>query len=330
VTTSKSRQIKIFTPTGKVVTLEVTTETSTCWVRDKLREYENIKHWHMNLIWKGDVLVADKDLSKVLLETTTGAAVLHLIGGTQIFVTGPGPRNFVLNVEDDDTIFDVARQVQAILGGSGYLLTKFGGYLDAKKTVAYYQLKSYDWLGCEEYDPIPAWIPIPSICSASSAIGGTLAGTRVEECASADGDEQRDDEQIKIHTPTGNNFMVFATETRKENDHRSKNVIWKVHMTTGPPHTEPLDDTAGTLMMQMMNGIDKDMLGVRTLMIIVKADDTIQDVIKQIQAMLGGGLDYLLTHCEKLLSETTTVADCHIKPYDVLVFTECLITEAYW
>jgi hypothetical protein len=65
-------------------------------------------------------------------------------------------------------------------------------------------------------------------------------------------------------------------------------------------------------------------------MIIVKADDTIQDVIKQIQAMLGGGLDYLLTHSEKLLRETTTVADCHIKRHDVLVFTECLIPEAYW
>jgi hypothetical protein len=101
-------------------------------------------------------------------------------------------------------------------------------------------------------------------------------------------------------------------------------------MTTGPPHTEPLETTTGTVMMQMMNDIGKDMLGVRTLILVVKADDTIQDVIKQIQAMLGGGLDYLLTHCEKLLSETTTVADCQIKSYDVLVFTECLITDSYW
>jgi hypothetical protein len=178
VTTSKSRQINIFTPTGKVVTLEVTTETSTRWVRDKLYESENIKPWHMSLIWKGDVLGRDQDLSKVLLETTTGAAVLHLIGGTQIFVTGPGPRKFVLNVKDDDTMGDVARQVQAILGGSGYLLETNGSYLDSKKTVAYYQLKSYDLLDFEEYDPTPAWIP--SIFSASSAIGGTLAGTRVE------------------------------------------------------------------------------------------------------------------------------------------------------
>jgi hypothetical protein len=82
--------------------------------------------------------------------------------------------------------------------------------------------------------------------------------------------------------------------------------------------------------MQMMNVIDKDMLGVRTLILIVKADDTIQDVIKQIQAMLGHGLDYLLTHCEKSLNETSTLADCQIKSCDVLVFTECLITDTYW
>ena len=40
VTTSKSRQIKIFTPTGKVVTLEVTEETRTRGVRDELVKYE--------------------------------------------------------------------------------------------------------------------------------------------------------------------------------------------------------------------------------------------------------------------------------------------------
>jgi hypothetical protein len=327
VATSKSRKIKIVTPTGTEVILEVTAETGARWVRYELSKSVNIKPWNMSLIWKGDVLDWDDDLSKVILETTTGAAVLHLIGGTQIFVTGPrGPRTFVIYVEDDDTMGDVARQVQAILGGSGYLLKQFERYLDVEKTVAHYKLKSYDLLVCEDYyDPSPAWIP--SICSASSAIGRTLAGTRVEECGSADGDEQRDDEQIKIHTPTGNNFMVFATETRKENDHRSKKLIWKVHE-TGPPHTEPLDDMAGTL--AMMNVIDKDMLGVRTLILIVKADDTIQDVIKQIQAMLSHGLDYLLTHCEKSLNEASTLADCQIKSCDVLVFTECLITDTYW
>jgi hypothetical protein len=206
VTTSKSRQIKIVTPTCTEVNLEVTEETSTRWVRNELCKSVNIKPWNMSLIWKGDVLDCDGDLSKVLRETTTGAAVLHLIGGTQIFITGPrGPREFVLNVDDDDTMGDVARQVQAILGGSEYLLKQFGRYLDVEQTVAHYQLKSYDQLVCEEYETItcrhPAWLP--SICSASSAIGGTLVGTGVEQCASADGDEQKVAKQIKSYTPTG-------------------------------------------------------------------------------------------------------------------------------
>jgi hypothetical protein len=115
-----------------------------------------------------------------------------------------------------------------------------------------------------------------------------------------------------------------------ENDHRSKELIWKPNVTTGPTYIEPIDTTMGTVMMQMMNVIDKDMLGVRTLILIVKADDTIQDVIKQIQAMLSHGLDYLLTHCEKSLNEASTLADCQIKSCDVLVFTECLITDTYW
>ena len=103
-------------------------------------------------------------------------------------------------------------------------------------------------------------------------------------------------------------------------------------MTMGDISTVLLETTTGTAVMHLLSGtqiFDKDMLGLRASVLIVKADDTIQDVIKQVQAMLGGP-DYLLTHCEKLLSETTTVADCQIKSYDVHVFAECLMADPCW
>jgi 6-phosphogluconate dehydrogenase len=114
----------------------------------------------------------------------------------------------------------------------------------------------------------------------------------------------------------------------EKNEDWRKHLIWKHDMTTGDLITEPLETRWGTEVMHVMSGtqtVDKDMLGPRTLILIVKADDTIQDVIKQVQAMLCGP-DFLLTHCEKLLRETTTVADCQIESYDVLVSTACLIT----
>jgi hypothetical protein len=43
-----------------------------------------------------------------------------------------------------------------------------------------------------------------------------LRSTRVEQCASADGDEQKVDEQIKICRPTGTGIILFVTEKKRE------------------------------------------------------------------------------------------------------------------
>jgi hypothetical protein len=170
---------------------------------------------------------------------------------------------------------------------------------------------------------------VPPHGPASSGALGILAGTRVDEQKV---DEQKVDEQIKIYTPTGKDITIFVTETRNtkswvKNEDWSKYLIWKHRRSTGNPIKVPLDTTTGTTMIQLMNDIDKAMLGARTLILIVKADDTIQDVMNQVQAMLGGSLDYLLTHCKKLLSETRTVADCQINSYDVFVLTECIFPD---
>ena len=132
----KSRQIMVSTPTGKVVILTVTNETTFRQVKDELFKSENINPSSQHLIWNGEALHPDDDLSKVLLETTTGLAVLHLMGGTQIFVYDLN-RKITLNVEADDTIRDVINHVIAMLGGSNYVLERNGETLIEEKTVAY-------------------------------------------------------------------------------------------------------------------------------------------------------------------------------------------------
>ena len=85
--------------------------------------------------------------------------------------------------------------------------------------------------------------------------------------------------------------------------------------TTGDLSSVSVKSTTGTAVLDLMSSTTtKDMLGLRTLILNVKADGTIQEVIIQIQAMLGGPdpLDYLLSHRLKLLSEEKTVADCQI------------------
>ena len=99
------------------------------------------------MIWNGEALHPDDDLTKVLFETTTGLAVLHLMGGTLIFVDALN-RKITLNLEADDTIRDVINHVIAMLGGSNYVLERHGETLIEEKTVAYYQVKPYDMLYC--------------------------------------------------------------------------------------------------------------------------------------------------------------------------------------
>ena len=85
--------------------------------------------------------------------------------------------------------------------------------------------------------------------------------------------------------------------------------------TTGDLSSVSVKSTTGTAVLDLMSSTTtKDMLGLRTLILNVKADGTIQEVIIQIHAMLGGPdpLDYLLSHRLKLLSEEKTVADCQI------------------
>ena len=139
----------VSTPAGKVVILTVTNEKTFRQVKDELFKSENINPSSQHLIWNGEALHPDDDLSKVLLETTTGLAVLHLMGGTQIFVYDLN-RKITLNVEADDTIRDVINHVIAMLGGSNYVLEHNRETLIEEKTVAYYQIKPYHMLYCTE------------------------------------------------------------------------------------------------------------------------------------------------------------------------------------
>ena len=86
-------------------------------------------------------------LLETTTETTTGAAVLHLSGGTQIFVTDElHTRKIVLNVDPGHTIRHVTNQVIAIWGGSDYLLTQSQWSLLGETTVGPYNLQSLDTL----------------------------------------------------------------------------------------------------------------------------------------------------------------------------------------
>jgi hypothetical protein len=147
-----------------------------------LYKYDKIELGY--LIWKGEVLDYDEDLSKVLLETTTGAVVLQFVGGMQIVVEDSNePRKFILNVEPGDTIHSVTRQIQAILGGSGYVLTHFGRVLSEGETVDSCNLKMFDLLSSHAPTRIEQCTQPTAISlqpdAPMSMVGG--AGTHVDE-----------------------------------------------------------------------------------------------------------------------------------------------------
>ena len=85
-----------------------------------------------------------------MLIETTGAAVLHLSGGAQIFVTDKfhthKSRKIVLNVDPGDTMFDVAKQIIVRWGGYSYRLTRSSSILLEEKTVGRYKLQSLETL----------------------------------------------------------------------------------------------------------------------------------------------------------------------------------------
>lgn len=141
--------------------------------------------------------------------------------------------------------------------------------------------------------------------------------------------------------PTGREIILYVTERRNTSTkYGEQYLIWKGDVlndndlskvlresTTGDLSSVSVKSTTGTAVLDLMSSTTtKDMLGLRTLILNVKADGTIQEVIIQIQAMLGGPdpLDYLLSHRLKLLSEEKTVADCQINSNELLVCTEYL------
>ena len=118
-------------------------------MKKEVAKYESLKPLQMNLIWKGKVL-DNNILRQMLIETTTepttGTSVLHLSGGTQIFVEDKlHAREIVLTVDPGDTIRDVIKQVILRWGGYNYLLTRSHMIL-FEQTVDHYNLQSLQTL----------------------------------------------------------------------------------------------------------------------------------------------------------------------------------------
>jgi hypothetical protein len=144
----ENRYFKISTPTGKEIMLLVTTETTIDGMKQELANYESIKLLQMNLIWKEKVL--DDNILRQMLKETTGAAVLHLSGGTQIFVKDHKNHKIVLTVDSMDTMLDVIKQIIVRWGGYHYHLTRSNSVLVEDKTVGYYYLQSLETLYATE------------------------------------------------------------------------------------------------------------------------------------------------------------------------------------
>ena len=131
--------ISVSTPTGKVISLEVTSSDTVMSVKTKIQKRESIPQHQQRLTFAGELLEDDHTLNHYKIMRKSA---LKLLIDVLIFVSTPSGITLVFEMDFSDTIKDVKAKIQERISFDQQVLAFAGKKLEDSRTLSYYNIKN--------------------------------------------------------------------------------------------------------------------------------------------------------------------------------------------